>query len=107
MIESDAQQEIRMLQPIRTVQPMQTDQEKRSREKLRTVSPPGCGSSQQQETCSQTNEAFQNSGCPVEGAKSLGPVSLHVINRRKNQSDKRKRGINAERNGPQRFGSFH
>src|SRR5690242_15006869 len=83
-----------MLQPIRTVQPMQTDQEKRSCEKLRTVSPPGRGSSQQQETSSQTNEAFQNGGCPVEGPKSLGPVSLHVINRRKNQSDERKCGIN-------------
>ena len=83
-----------MLEPIRAVQPVQSDEKKGSREKLRTVSPPYRRRAQQQEAGGQTNGAFQNSGSPMQGGKSLGAVSLHVINRCQNQSAQREGQVN-------------
>src|SRR6266702_5513529 len=73
---------------------MQANQQKRPREKLRTVSSPCCRSAQQQETGSQANDTLPDSGCPMVRGKSRRSVSRHVVNPCQNQSDKRKGGIN-------------
>ena len=73
---------------------MQTNEEKRPGQKLQTV-PSTCRlGSQEQETGGQANDAFQDSGSPVQRGKLLGSASFHVINHCQRQSNRGKRQIN-------------